>query len=204
MNALLFRCAAVAMVGAACACSRTEYTGDGAFEHPEKPSFLCDDRYFVQLGSLDLSRSTMTSYRLAGLPEAEFTLGIVIAQPKGSGDSVPAGVVHSRVRMELRDERDRVVVMADGPLSSWTWSTDLKRSTNAFVYRRGEARERDLGKGTTTSDRVGVHADSGWGTSFTPRSDGRYRLEVAVEEGDAAVTQYDASLRADGGYGCEL
>ena len=204
MNASLPRCVALALAGAACACSPTEYAGDGTFEHPERPSFLCGDRYFLHLGALDLSRSTTTYYRLAGLPETEFTLGIVIAQPQGSGNSVPMGVVDSRVRIQLRDERDRVVVMADGSLSGWTWSTDIKRPTNAFVYRRGEAHQRDLGGGTTMSDRIGVNADSGWGTSFTARSEGRYRLEVAVERGDAAVAQYDVSLRADGGYGCEL
>ena len=56
----------------------------------------------------------------------------------------------------------------------------------------------------TTSERTGVNPDSGWGTSFKPRAEGHYRLDVAVEEGDIGATQYDVSLRADGGYGCEL
>jgi hypothetical protein len=204
MNASLARRATLAIAGAACACARADYTGDGTLERVESRSFLCSDRYFVQLGSLDLSRRAASSYRLAGLPDTEFTLGIVIAQPKTSGDSVPIDAVRASVRMELRDERGRSVVLTDGRLSDWTWSTDFKRPTNAFVYRRGEARERDLGNGTTTSERIGVNTDSGWGTSFTPRTGGHYRLEVVVEEGDAAATQYDVSLRADGGYGCEL
>jgi hypothetical protein len=204
MNALPARGMTVAIASAVCACARTEYTGDGTFERVEKPSLLCSERYYVQLGSLDLSRPAVSSYQLAGLPDTEFTLGIVIAQPKTSGDSVPIGAVHARVRMDLRDERNRSVVLTDGKLADWTWSSDLKRWTNAFVYQRGEARERDLGNGTTRSQRIGVNADSGWGSSFTPRSDGHYRLEVAVEEGDIGATQYDVSLRADGGYGCEL
>jgi hypothetical protein len=204
MNAALARCATIAIASAACACAGTEYTGDGTFERVEKSSFLCSERYFVLLGSLDLSRPALSSYQLAGLPETEFTLGIVIAHPKTSGDSVPIGALHARIRVDLRDEENRRVILTDGRLSDWTWSSDLKRWTNAFVYRRGEERQRDLGNGSTTSQRIGVNADSGWGTSFKPRSRGHYRLEVAVKEGDAGATQYDVSLRADGGYGCEL
>jgi hypothetical protein len=49
-----------------------------------------------------------------------------------------------------------------------------------FIYRRGLEKETRTGESSSYYRRIGVKADDGWGTYFTPRRQESYNLLISV------------------------
>ena len=190
-----------AVIGALClvgGCEQSRYQGDGTLS--DAGPFAANDRYVLDLGPFDMSRPNQKSYEMSGLPETEFTVGIDVTSvgPRQTPiyDEKPLSV---SVTLRLTNERGETVISQTKRLNTWTWSGAIGRSEKSFVYLRGEAREIALGGGTTTYKNIGVAADGGWGTYFTPRSNGRYRLYVATLTTEPNASSFNARILAESG-----
>jgi hypothetical protein len=69
----------------------------------------------------------------------------------------------------------------------------------AFVYRIGEKKEIALGEGSYRVERLGVRADEGWGTLFTPDPAKSYRIQVRASWKPETTENYKVRLVAKGG-----
>jgi len=83
-----------------------------------------------------------------------------------------------------------------GNLSEWVWSGGER--DKLFVYKSGRW-EKDRVGVPSRSRRIGVLADDGWGTSFTPRSNGEYHLTLEVLEGSMSAKGFLVQLFVQGG-----
>jgi hypothetical protein len=144
---------------AAC-CSSPSYRGDGTIT---RHGFGAD----VDLGPIDLSKQGHFDYSMEGLSPCEMVVGFRTAQRH----------LDAVVRMTLANDRGETVVAERGPLQSWVWT-----EPGYFVYQRGEDRDIPIpGQSSVRVERVGVRADGGWGSYFTPVRTHRYRLAIDVE-----------------------
>lgn len=162
-------------------CPESRYTGDGKLsDDPLSPS----ERFVLTLGTADLSEPSITTHRLSGLPEKSFALGFEISGgPSELQPLYEKEPVSAVVRFTLTDERSRVIIDETAPLNEWTWSGSPHEPA-AFVYRGGASRDVPMSGGYVNPQPVGVKPDQGWGTYFTPRSDGRYTLRIEVLKED--------------------
>jgi len=174
------------------ACQQSSYTGDGTLTEDR----LSPSRQFVlDLGSIDLSKPSSTTYRVAGLPNTAFTLGLeIVPRPPRRGRSL-YGVrpISVTVRVTLVDEHGRLVIDESGPLSDWVWSASPHESS-AFVYRQGASRDLPAA-GVVTSERIGERSDHGRGSGFIPRSDGEYTLRLDVLGTDPVAAEYSVAIK---------
>jgi len=174
------------------------YTGDG--ELRDSGPLASHNRYVVRLGSLDLSKTEEKIYHLANLPEANFTVGFdIVARDHNVLPLWESKPLISLVRLEMTNERDEIVFSTLGPLSVWTWAGRSGEPQWSFVYRVGASREVSISPGVWTYEPLGVLADEGWGTYFTPRSKGKYKLRVSVVEPDVLGSRYQVLVQAQGG-----
>lgn len=167
----------VALV-AACNAS-SSYRGEGTFS--DKGPGAANERYAVDLGPVDLSRPGHLSFRLAGLPPVEFTLGLRPVHVSNGCDAtaLKALVVH----VHLQGPDGAAVIDEQSQLGSWTASSDL-------LYRRGTERQVPEADGAVKLVREGVRSSGGWGTYFTPKRAATY------------VVSFDV-IDAPGTSGCE-
>jgi hypothetical protein len=166
-------CAALLQT-AACDASHS-YSGDGTFTDFGATTAI--ERYVIDLGPIDLSRPNRQSFKLRGLPAAEFTMGLRQINVSAGCDAAALAAV--RVRLDVRTEDGAVVVAEEAPLMAWVASPDL-------VYRRGVEREEPKPGGAVELVRTGVHASGGWGTYFTPRRHTTYRAQFEVLDAHGA------------------
>jgi hypothetical protein len=160
-------------------CRHTSYAGDGHFV--DNGLFAYSRRYVLDLGPVDLERTGAQAYRLAKLPNAEFTIGIelVEARPNGLTDARPDH--RGRVRVELKTSQGETVILQDAPLEEWVWM-HASGDTTSRLYRRGESTEIPLGDGTSRTVAVGEGPSGGWGTYFYSSSSEVYALKIDVLE----------------------
>ena len=166
INALVV--SAVALQISACA---PQYSGDGTFTDFGPQS--AHERYLVDLGPVDLSRSNTRTFRMLGLPSTELTIGL--RPVSGSPGCDAAALAGERVRIAVVAGNDAGAVSEEAPLSAWTHSSEL-------VYRRGAERQEPVGGGSVRLERVGIRAYGGWGTYFTPKTDEVYIATFEVLE----------------------
>ena len=154
------------------------YRGDGKLI--DNGFAAASERYVLDLGPVDLGKQLLTTYKLSGLPNEEFTVGIRTQSTKTpDGKSLfDAKPLRAKVRLELTSEKSGKVFEIADDLPSWTWSE--VRDLHIFLYGRGDKRQ-------PTS------------TSFTPRPGESYRLAFEILSPDPAATQYRFSLLAVGG-----
>jgi hypothetical protein len=147
-------------------CART-YEGDG--ELTDQGPGTAHERYRLDLGRVDLSRIGTFVFKMKGLPDEEFTAGLEgISSCVGDAQSSPI-----RIRLALSRAANDVVFSQDAPLREWVQS-------RGFWYRKGLEEEIPATGGVTESRRIGVLADSGWGTYFTARPRSSYALSLSV------------------------
>jgi len=96
--------------------------------------------------------------------------------------------------MVVTDENGRVVIDESERLKEWVWSGSPHESTS-FVYRRGISRDVPNADGSVSPTAVGLKPDSGWGSSFAPRRNGRYELRVEILEGDVQAARYEVTVK---------
>lgn len=151
------------------------YSGDGSFIDK---GFFAGPRYELDLGPVDLTRTNTYIYRLVGLPDTEFVAGFEIIEAKpNNADERPSNP--AIIRFVLENSNQAAVVSEDGPLDSWVWSYGRDQPLS-FLYRRGKEIEIPVGTGTYQLERVGVRADGGWGTYFTPTKGTIYTLTLSI------------------------
>jgi hypothetical protein len=175
--------------------SISSYTGDGTLTRHHHQA-----RYQLTLSNLDLSMAGTTTYRLRGLPEEEFVLGFEVRRL----EEVPERIfeerpLHPVVSLRIRNEVGDLVIDEEAELSKWVWSGSLAEPNSSFIYRRGEYHEIPIGGGSVRLKRADERADAGWGSYFSPRSDGIYSLEIAVSTADARSAGYSVQIVGYGG-----
>jgi hypothetical protein len=168
---------AVFAAGAASTSCGLFYSGDG---HVIDLGWGNAPLYKIDLGPVDLTHVGTYTYRLVGLPDKELTVGfeIIEAQPNDS-DARPSHP--SVVRLELKASDDRTVISEYGPLDAWVWSHS-QNDPVSFLYRNGEERDIRLEGGSIRIEKLGVKADGGWGTYFSPMRMTSYTLTLNVVE----------------------
>lgn len=163
IRALLMMCASLLS-----GCPTTKYSGDGTLL--DNGVTAASDRYVLDLGVIDLTRQDKKTFRIAGLPKANFVVGIEInaaADESALKDRSPNANVSISLSAEGEAGFSKVA-----PLRSWTWSVPADGQT-AFVYGRAEA-----------------------ATYFDAHSAAEYTLTVDVVGPDQSGSKYVATLLA--------
>lgn len=159
-------------------CSHTGYNGDGRFTDYGVMAY--SRRYVIDLGAVDLSVPGSYTYKLSGLPRAEFNVSIRVSEGKqntwGGGANYPA-----TVRVLMRTAEGETVIFEEAPLSSFVRSYGVLDDLSE-LYRRGIERDVPLPGGGARPEPLGVKASGGWGTYFHSEVDGTYLLELHVLE----------------------
>ena len=164
---------------------------------PAEPS----SRYVATLARVELTRPSIFTMTLRGLPSERFTLGLdIVATKRQSAPLYEAHPIHSEIAVTVVDEQDEVVISERQPLAKWVWSGWAGDKGSSFVYLRGESRGVPISAGSVREESIGVKADGGWGTYFQPRRSATYRitLEGAVPDADAATYLATAVLKGGG------
>jgi hypothetical protein len=121
------------LCGLLSACTR--HSGDG--ELTDRGPFAYSRRYTVDLGVIDLGNAASAKYRLTGLPEGEFIVGVEISglAPLDSGTDNRLAT-SANLAVEVRDSQGKVYVAEASPLRSWVDSGAI-RDTKGFFYQAG-------------------------------------------------------------------
>ena len=174
------RIAALAAVTVICGCDGLVYNGDGKFT--DRGILEAHDRYFLDLGPVDLTTPGRREYKLSGLPNKQFALGLfttATTSPSGA-NLATAKPFNAKVKVHLQDENSKNVFEISDDLRNWTWSE--ARETYTFLYYEGPVK--------TGSDR---------GTVFSARRSSNYRLAIETVAADPAASRYGLRLVAKGG-----
>lgn len=134
------------------ACQQSSPAGDGTLTEDR---FSPSRRFVLDLGPVDLSKPSSTTFRIANLPSTAFTLGfeIVPRPPRQSRSLFGVRPISAPVRVTLVDELGRLVIDERGPLNRWVWSASPKvvhlyteGASRAMSLRRARLRLNGLGK----------------------------------------------------------
>jgi len=136
---------------------------------------------------------------MTDLPTVEMVVGVEITAPSSDERLSETRPVNALVEMVLVNSRNESVIRERERLAQWTWSTAAPAEFRAFVYRRGDARERSLGSGVVGFERLGVRVDGGWGSCFQPRLGERYLLTFSILEPAPVGQRYSVTLQVKGG-----
>jgi hypothetical protein len=158
-------------------CLHGGYSGDGQFT--DNGWEVYSRRYVIDLGPIDLSTPGTYSFRLSGLPHAEFVVGIRVFEEKKNEWNAPRPSYPVSVRMQLRTAEGETVIFEEGSLNSWTRSYGVLDNISD-LSRQGEGRAIPLPGGGTRGERVGFKASGGWGTHFDSEVDKTYLLKLEV------------------------
>jgi hypothetical protein len=170
--------AAIAAVAILAGCENRQNSGDGQLS--DAGPFTAHNRYFLDLGPVDLAKPGSHVYRLSQLPEKEFTIGLYTSMTiTPSGNSLwEAKPLSADVRITLREGSSEVFDTVDN-LRNWTWNEAVDLYT--FIYYRP-------GTGRSVS-----------GTYFSARKNSDYRLTIEILTPDLGASPYDIHLVAMGG-----
>lgn len=183
-------CAAVPLAALLPTGAPLAHEGDGRFA--DNGAQAPHSRYVLDLGAVDLGKPGTREFRFARLPGAEFTVGLGVAARAGEAAQPP----DVSVRITLENEKDELVFHASGRLADWLWS---ESGAEWFVYQRGPQTYVPVAPRATRPQRIGLRADGGWGTYFTPSATGRYRLVLEVSAVSAGGIAPGARLLAVAG-----
>ena len=176
--------------------SPSSYMGDGMLAETHEYASI----YKITLGEVGLTTEGEAVFELAGLPRERFVVGFTVTRIAGDG-----GALHSTspldadIRLRLVNERDEIVIDQEGSIGAWRWTGRHGDTVEAFLYRNGQQVEIAQPDGGVIIRKVDVAADGGWGSSFDPRSNGRYRLEFTVLTPDPTASDFRVELIAYGG-----
>jgi len=160
------------------ACVVGDFQGDGRLV--DRGPFAQKDRYVLDLGPVDLSRTGKYTYTMNNLPDTYFVAGLKIIEVEPDrGGSRPPHL--GRLRLLLETSNHDVVISEDSALDSWTWSSVLG-SVESFLYRKGKQHWISNKDGTTSPVFDDVRTDEGWGSFFLPRRGVTYHLVLEVLE----------------------
>ncbi len=156
------------------ACYRVaQYSGDGYLV--DNGSSAATDRYILNLGKIDLTKSGTSTCRLDNLPSVDFVVGIQIDVKAENQSVIENRMVNPIVSFELQGAGGEILFNEKGNLKDWTWSVP-RVGNKAFVYRVGKP-----------------------SSFFLARSRTPYKLVVAVVEPDSSQSEYSAMIIAKSG-----
>jgi len=158
----------------------TTYKGDGTFT-----------RYVLDLGPVNLDKPSRQEYSMAGLPHSQYTVGLRVVSPP----LLEKPEIQGRARLTLTNEKGEVVFAVEEELSRWVWGSALEFE-GPFLFIRGVNNEIPIGGGGVRLEPI-VRADGGWGTYFSPRRDGQYRLVYETVVPVSGVPKMTANLVAE-------
>lgn len=151
----------------------SEYFGDGHFT--DKGISSATDRYVLSLGEVNLSAIGTKVFKIAGLPETEFVVGIEIDDRSDDQDAIDQRAIDALVSLELSHASGQVIFRRQARLADWTWSIGVGES-KAFLYQSGRA-----------------------GSYFRPLRQDQYNLKLTVHQADSSRAEYTAVLMAKSG-----
>ncbi len=186
--------AIIALLG----CSARHYTGDGRLS--DKGWAVAHDRYVLDLGDLDLNARSTIVRRLAGLPPGvTFAIGVSVGKAAPSSTEPMTPKLSAVVKLSVVRDDGTLIVAEEASLADWVASAAVG-SSESFLYRRGSSVEVPLAGGAVTHRPVGVRADGGWGSSFTPAPGREYRLMLEVVSADASPESRIRLVAKGGGW----
>ena len=156
-----------------CSYRVSEYSGDGYLIDNGRGA--ATDRYVLNLGPVDLTRRGTTSFRMAGLPDANFVVGMEIRAASEDSTAIERQPVKATVSLKVSDSTGTVLFAKTAALNEWTWSVP-RDGDWAFVYGRGEP-----------------------GTYFTARPKTEYTLTLSVLDPEPGPPKYTTVLLAKSG-----
>jgi hypothetical protein len=127
----IFACLLCMTLLSACSAS-DKYSGDGRMV--DNGVTAANERYVVELGYVDLTKIGSHTFRIAGLPKANFVIGLQIPVVTTNGAEA-AATTTADVSIKLIGPTQEIIVDVAGPLSEWTWSGPLHATSN-FIYKR--------------------------------------------------------------------
>jgi hypothetical protein len=147
--------------------------------------------YAVRFATIRLDKRGTYTFRFTGLASRDFIVGFRLTSVSGTSFSIDE---HGRsavmsddrpnplIEIALVNERSETVIAEKKRLRDWTWWSD-------FVNIRGVGQDVPLPSGGGSRFvRQGEKPDRSWGTSFQPRSAGRYTLIIKIVEPDLVAT----------------
>jgi len=168
----------------------SSYGGDGKLT--DNGLFAATDRYVLDLGPIN---DTDSEFIISDLPSVEFTIGL--SMPGNSKKCLPEEKQFNPiVKLSLETSDNVEVITEQAMLTDWIWS-EKGLCQGAFIYRRGESKERKLSSGGFTYERVNFKSSNGWGTYFIPKNGKSYRLKLSLSE--APSNEFNLSLIAKTG-----
>lgn len=134
-------------------------------------------RYFMNLGTIDLSQIQERRFEVKGLPaERQFVLGFQI-------DVGDCKIQNSELQVSLKmtEEHGLVVINEDHAFRQLLWSKGRSDCAPTFGYVRGQGRETPLDRvGNVCNQPIITGADGGYGTRFVSRQEGVYTVTIKV------------------------
>jgi hypothetical protein len=118
-------------VAMSCACNGSAtYRGDGKLI--DNGPAAASERYILDLGPIDLGRSSSAKFTIAGLPSELFVAGLRYSPIEPVHANVD-DVRNVQVSLEITDHLGHVALQVSGPLSTWTWS-ESRATDQKFIY----------------------------------------------------------------------
>jgi hypothetical protein len=179
--------ALIALMGGIAACA--SYSGDGTFS--DRGIGALYERYSLDLGPVQLGVPWRREYAMSNLPNGEFTVGLRLS-PSDADKAVAQAVV----RLLLTNEKGEVVFQVNRPLSNWVRGGSLSDGA-PFLYIRGVNNEIPIAGGGVRLEPI-AGPDGGWGTYFSPRPNGSYRLVYETIKPERSQSNITATLVAVG------
>jgi hypothetical protein len=157
-------------IGIVAGCS-PHYIGDGRFV--DNGLTAVNERYVVELGTVDLTQQTTKTFAFKGLPAVSFVAGIQV--PRSPDDSKSSPESDADIVLQIANQATgSKLVRSTGPLRDWVWSGIAEPS---FVYDREKP-----------------------GSYFVPRPDSTYTVTVAVRSPAPNATHEATVLLKSGGW----
>ena len=148
------------------------YKGDGQLI--DNGTLNANERYRLNLGSIDLGRNGKYKYSVAGLPKDDFVFGMEIKSQKIIDKPLD---IKANVAISIIDSQGQIVVSENALISDWVWSIPVQSKTS-FVYRR-----------------------EGKGSYLSPKPEEAYSIELTVSEANSSDSSYKANfLGITGGW----
>jgi hypothetical protein len=134
----------------------------------------------LDLGSVLPDEGGSSVFRLAGLPHAEFTLGLEIRSLTPEEAEASFSESEAQVQLALKTAAGLVVFDQGGLLADWVWTCGVSGCRDSFAYVRGETKETPLPGGGVELELIRGAVDASWGTYFRPRKNETYELMARI------------------------
>ena len=141
------------------------YKGDGQLI--DNGALSANERYKLNLGSIDLGRNGKYKYSIAGLPKDEFVFGMEIQSQQIIDKPLD---IKASVALSIIDSQGQIVVSENALIIDWVWSIPVQSKTS-FVYRR-----------------------EGKGSYLSPKPGEAYSIELTVSEADSSGSSYKSNF----------